>query len=422
MKTGGKKSKKMGYKTEKSVLFAAEKIIENAINLRATDIHIEPRDEQTLVRFRIHGALQDFETLPKNYSAKLAKHFKFLGGLDFSEKFFSQTAQIKHGDANIRISIAPTFLGEKTTLRILSAKSRVRTLEEIGLWGENLRLVKQAIRQPSGILITLGIGKNNTNFAILNEMISSERNIVTVEKHIEKGISNINQTEVKPRIGLDYARATQAALSQNPDVILIDDLRDAKTAELAFDAVSYGKFVILSLPIKKTSEAIPYLDFLGVPNFLLASNILAIISQDLVRTTSPNAVEFQKISKTESKALLNELGLSLSKLHTLEKSAKKHFGGEKLRTSADSILETPTLKQEVGEAGFTGLTGIFEVASFLDGKFGREFKNLVASKPNSAEIEDFLEDSNFTTQQTDGIIKALQGQTTVKEVIRRTGY
>lgn len=159
MKNGGQNSKKQGYKSEDSIVFLAEKIIENAINLRATDVHIEPREDHSLVRFRIHGSLQEFEKITQAQAKKLVKHFKFIGGLDFSEKNFSQSAKIKHGKANIRISIAPTFLGEKVTLRILSAKSRVRSLEEIGLWGENLRLVRQAIRQPNGIIITLGIGK-----------------------------------------------------------------------------------------------------------------------------------------------------------------------------------------------------------------------------------------------------------------------
>lgn len=422
MKNGGKNLKKTGYESEKSVTFLAEKIIENALNLRATDVHIEPREDHTLVRFRIHGTLQDFEKLPPIYSKKLAKHFKSLGELDFGEKIFSQTAKIKHGKANIRISVSPTFLGEKITLRVMSAKHKVRSLEEIGLWGDNLRRVRQAIRQPSGILITIGAGKNNTNFAILNEIISSEKNIVTVEKHIEKGISKINQTEVKPRIGLDYPQATKAALSQNPDVILIDDLRDKKTAELAFDASSRGKFVIISLPVQKTSEAIPYLEFLGVPSFMIATNVLAIISQKLIRTVSPQAVVFQKINKTESKVLLNEFKISASHLNNLEKSAKKYFEGKKLRTNQDLIVEIPVIDEKFAKTAFIGLTGIFEVVSFLDGKFGRELKNLVSLKPNSAEIEDFLEDFDFSTLKIDGIVKALQGQTTIKEVIRQTGY
>jgi type II secretory ATPase GspE/PulE/Tfp pilus assembly ATPase PilB-like protein len=347
MKNGGKNLKKTGYESEKSVAFLAEKIIENALNLRATDVHIEPREDHTLVRFRIHGALQDFEKLPPIYSKKLAKHFKSLGELDFGEKIFFQTAKIKHGKANIRISVSPTFLGEKITLRVMSSKHKVRSLEEIGLWGDNLRRVRQAIRQPSGILITIGAGKNNTNFAILNEIISSKKNIVTVEKHIEKGISKINQTEVKPRIGLDYPQATKAALSQNPDVILIDDLRDKKTAELAFDASSRGKFVIISLPVQKTSEAIPYLEFLGVPSFMIATNVLAIISQKLIRTVSPQAVIFKKISKTESKVLLNEFKISASHLNNLEKSAKKYFEGKKLRTNQDLTTEKSEFTQRL---------------------------------------------------------------------------
>ena len=418
MKRGGEKS---SYKSDKAVEFTAEKIIENALNLRATDVHIEPREDSALVRFRIHGALRDIEKLPKAYSQKLAKHFKFLGDLDFSEKNFAQTAQIKHGSSNIRVSIAPTFLGEKITLRVLSAKSRVRTLEEIGIWGENLRLIQQALRQPHGIIFTIGQGKNNTNFALINELVSSEKNIVTVEKHIEKAIPNLIQTSVNPRIGLDYFRATQSALNQNPDVVMVDDVRDPKTAELLFDAAARGKLVVASVPVQHISEVIPYLEFLGIPNFLLATNILAVVSQKLVRTAAKTALEFRKINKTESQVLANEFKVQIPAIHELEKSAAKHFG-EKTHTSELSILEIPQMKSEFSEIGFTGVTGIFEVMSFIDGKFGRELRNLVAHSPNSAEIEDFLDETNFVSLKTDGLLKSLQGQTTVREIMRRTGF
>ena len=418
MKRGGEKS---SYKSDKAVEFTAEKIIENALNLRATDVHIEPREDSALVRFRIHGALRDIEKLPKAYSQKLAKHFKFLGDLDFSEKNFAQTAQIKHGNSNIRVSIAPTFLGEKITLRVLSAKSRVRTLEEIGIWGENLRLIQQALRQPHGIIFTIGQGKNNTNFALINELVSSEKNIVTVEKHIEKAIPNLIQTSVNPRIGLDYFRATQSALNQNPDVVMVDDVRDPKTAELLFDAAARGKLVVASVPVQHISEVIPYLEFLGIPNFLLATNILAVVSQKLVRTAAKTALEFRKINKTESQVLANEFKVQIPAIHELEKSAAKHFG-EKTHTSELSILEIPQMKSEFSEIGFTGVTGIFEVMSFIDGKFGRELRNLVAHSPNSAEIEDFLDETNFVSLKTDGLLKSLQGQTTVREIMRRTGF
>ena len=418
MKRGGEKS---SYKSDKAVEFTVEKIIENALNLRATDVHIEPREDSTLVRFRIHGALRDIEKLPKTYSQKLAKHFKFLGDLDFSEKNFAQTAQIKHGNSNIRVSIAPTFLGEKITLRVLSAKSRVRTLEEIGIWGENLRLIQQALRQPHGIIFTIGQGKNNTNFALINELVSSEKNIVTVEKHIEKAIPNLNQTSVNPRIGLDCFRATQSALNQNPDVIMVDDVRDSKTAELLFDAAARGKLVIASVPVQHISEVIPYLEFLGIPNFLLATNILAVVSQKLVRTAAKTALEFRKINKTESQVLANEFKIQIPTIHELEKAATKHFG-EKTHTSELSILEIPQMKSEFSEIGFTGVTGIFEVMSFIEGKFGRELRNLVAHSPNSAEIEDFLDENSFVSLKTDGLLKALQGQTTVREIMRRTGF
>lgn len=421
MKTGGENSKK-GYIVEENIKFIAEKLIENALNLHATDIHIEPRENHTLVRFRIHGNLQNFEKLPIIHSKKLAKYFKFLANLDFSEKNFTQISNIKYGKSNIRVSISPTFLGEKITLRVMSTKHKVRSLEEIGLWGNNLQQVRQILRQPSGVLITIGDGKNNTNFSILNDMISDEKNIVTVEKHIEKAIPEINQIEVKERIGINYTQATSAAFSQNPDVVLVDDLRDSKTAQIIFNEANRGKFIILSLPVQKISDVIPYLEFLGVPNFLISTSLLGIVSQKLIRTTSPKAIKFEKISKKESQALLNQLKINPMILNNVEKTAKEYFDNFKIKTTQESIIEIPTINESIGDSGFIGVTAIFEVISLVNGKFGRDFKNLINSNPNSAEIEDFLEDSNFSNLKIDGIIKALQGKTTIKEVISRTGY
>lgn len=421
MKKGGKKEKNT-YNADISVEFLAEKIIENAFNLHATDVHIEPRENLTLVRFRIHGVLRNFQELPKSIYQNIVEHFKKLGGLNISEKTFAQNSTIQHGKARIRISIVPTFLGEKITLRMIRSRQKVRKLTEIGLQGENLRLVQQAVRQPKGVIITLGNGSNTTNFAILNELISNEKSIITVEKRIEKVIPEISQTEVNPRIGLDYFRATKAALSQNPDVILIDNLRDKQTAEQIFESASRGKLFIVSLPIQRLSEVIPYLEHLGVPNFLISTNILAIISQTLVRTISANALKWKKINKIESQVLLKEFGINISKLHEIEKSAKKHLANQKLRTSSSDILEVPILNEEIGDMGYIGSTGIFEVASLLNGKFGSKFKNLISTSPNSAEIEDFLDDEKFTTLKIDGIAKSLSGETSLKEILRKTGY
>ena len=176
--------------SEKAVRFAAETIIENALNLHATDVHIEPRDGLTMVRLRIEGILKVANQLPADISPKLVRYFKKLAGLNTREKNFSQTGTISHGGARIRISISPVLSGEKITLRLIRARTSLRKLDEVGLWGENLLLVRQALRQPRGIIFTVGDGRNTTNFAILNELNTSEKNIVTVEKSVEKFLKN----------------------------------------------------------------------------------------------------------------------------------------------------------------------------------------------------------------------------------------
>ena len=417
MKEGGKISKIKEIKFENSVKFAAESIIENALNLHATDVHIEPREDSTLVRFRINGVLKTVNEFSKDFLPKLAKYFKHLGGLNFSEKTFPQSATVRHGEARIRISTTPVFLGEKVTLRLIRARKSIRKLNEIGLWGENLQQIQQILRQPRGIVFTIGEGNNTTNFSIL-------KNIVTIEKNIEKTIPGINQTEINPRIGLDYFEMTKSALSQNPDILYIDNLKDSKTAELIFDASMRGKFIIASLPVQKISEIIPFLNYLGIEPFLISANVLGMISQTLIRTVSKKAISKTKISKEESSLILQEFKTTGVKIHQLEKDFrdKVHLKG-KLSTSSNAILELPVIrKKENYELAFSGNTAIFEVLSLINGKISKEIKSLIQLKPTSTEIEEILSINNFKNMKLDGLVKVLQNETILPELMRKTGF
>lgn len=424
MENGGKNSKIKEVKFEKTIKFTAESIIENALNLHATDVHIEPRENSVLVRFRIGGVLKNMSELPKKDLPKITKYFKYLAGLNFSEKTFPQSATIHYGEARIRISTAPVFLGEKITLRLMRARKHVRKLNEIGLWGENLRSVEQILRQPRGIVFTVGDGSNTTNFSILNELNSSEKNIVTIEKTIEKTISGINQTEINPKIGLGYFEMTKSALSQNPDIIYIDSLNDRKTAELIFDSAMRGKFIIASVPVRKTSEVIPFLNHLGIEPFLIIANVLGIISQTLVRTISKKSIVSAKISKDESSLILQEFNVSPLRIHQLEKDFKseKHSKNT-LATSSNSILNLPTIKKNISpDIAFAGTTGIFEVLDLLEGRISKEIKELIPVNPSSIEIEEILSANNFINLRIDGLLKVLQKETVLSELMRRTGF
>ena len=364
MKTGGNSKQTSAREiSEKATKYAAESIIENALNMHATDVHIEPRDGSTLVRFRIHGILRIINQLPAKTSSQLTNYFKKLAGLDVREKNFSQVSTIFHGKARIRVSVSPVFGGEKITLRMIRARTSLRKLNEVGLWGENLRLVKQAIRQPRGMIFTVGDGKNTTNFAILNELNTSEKNIVTVENRIEKLLPGVNQIETKTKIGFTTFEATQAALNQNPDIIYIDELIDPRVAQLAVDAAMRGKLIIASLPIANASDVLPFLQSLGINPFLLSANTVAIIGQTLVRTTAPSALGQIKISKTESKTILNNFEVKADELHQLEKLAKKEIiPKNKISTNSEQVTALNILKSAEAQAGFIGSTGIFEIS------------------------------------------------------------
>ncbi len=424
MENGGKNSKIKEVKFEKTIKFTAESIIENALNLHATDVHIEPRENSVLVRFRIGGVLKNMSELPKKDFPKITKYFKSLAGLNFSEKTFPQSSTIHYGEARIRISTTPVFLGEKITLRLIRARKYVRKLNEIGLWGENLRAVEQILRQPRGIVFTVGDGSNTTNFSILNELNSSEKNIVTNEKTIEKTIAGINQTEINPKIGLGYFEMTKSALSQNPDILYIDNLNDRKTVELIFDSAMRGKFIIASVPVRKTSEVIPFLNHLGIEPFLIIANVLGIISQTLIRTISKKSTANVKISKEESSLILQEFNISPLRIHQLEKDFKNEkYPNNSLATSSNSILNLPSIKKNISpEIAFSGTTGIFEVLSLLEGKISKEIKELIPVNPSSVEIEEILSMNNFVNLRTDGLLKVLQKETVLSELMRRTGF
>lgn len=424
MKNGGNSLKIKEVKFEKTIKFTAESIIENALNLHATDVHIEPRENSVLVRFRIGGVLKNMSEIPKKDFPKITKYFKSLAGLNFSEKTFPQSSTIHYGEARIRISTTPVFLGEKITLRLMRARKYVRKLNEIGLWGENLRAVEQILRQPRGIVFTVGDGSNTTNFSILNELNSSEKNIVTIEKTIEKTITGINQTEINPKIRLGYFEMTKSALSQNPDILYIDNLNDRKTAELIFDSAMRGKFIIASAPVRKTSEVIPFLNHLGIEPFLIIANVLGIISQTLMRTISKKSTANVKISKEESSLILQEFNISPLRIHQLEKDFKNEkYPNNSLATSSNSILNLPSIKKNISpEIAFSGTTGIFEVLSLLEGKISKEIKELIPVNPSSVEIEEILSINNFVNLRTDGLLKVLQKETVLSELMRRTGF
>ncbi len=306
----------------------------------------------------------------------------------------------------------------------MRARKYVRKLNEIGLWGENLRAVEQILRQPRGIVFTVGDGSNTTNFSILNELNSSEKSIVTIEKTIEKTITGINQTEINPKIGLGYFEMTKSALSQNPDIIYIDNINDRKTAELIFDSAMRGKFIIASVPVRKTSEVIPFLNHLGIEPFLIIANVLGVISQTLMRTISKKSTVNVKISKEESSLILQEFNISPLRIHQLEKDFKNEkYPNNSLATSSNSILNLPSIKKNISpEIAFSGTTGIFEVLSLLEGKISKEIKELIPVNPSSVEIEEILSMNNFVNLRTDGLLKVLQKETVLSELMRRTGF
>ena len=216
----------------------------------------------------------------------------------------------------------------------------------------------------------------------------------------------------------------KSALSQNPDILYIDNLKDSKTAGLIFDASMRGKFIIASLPVQKISEIIPFLNYLGIEPFLISANVLGMISQTLIRTVSKKAISKTKISKEESSLILQEFKTTGAKIHQLEKDFRdKVHPKNKLSTSSNAILELPIIrKKENYELAFSGNTAIFEVLSLINGEISKEIKNLIQIKPTSVEIEEILSANNFRNMKLDGLAKVLQNETILPELMRKTGF
>lgn len=420
-------AKKANVKTEndRAVKYAAEAIIENALNMHATDVHIEPRDGLTLIRLRVNGLLKVTNQLPADVSPKLVRHFKRLGGLNQREKNFPQTATIPHGKAKIRISTSPVVDGEKITLRLIRARTSLRSLDQIGLWGENLRLVRQAIRQPRGIIFTVGDGRNTTNFSILTELNSPEKNIVTVERQIEKVLPGANQTEIKPSIGLDYIQSTQAALNQNPDIIMVDEVATSFTAKLLFEASMRGKLIIASLPVPTAADVLPFLVNLDISPFIISANTNAIIGQTLVRSTSPSSMTSRKLKRNESSVILKEFETTSAEVFKLEKLARKYNLGTSsdLNSTKDYIDQLPELKNKTNDPSFdyVGSTGIFEIFSFINGDTADKLRDFALTQPSSTEVDNYARKIGITSLKLDGLVKNLRGLTTLEEVLRKAG-
>jgi general secretion pathway protein E len=385
--------------SEGPVIRLVNLIISRAIEKRASDIHLEPFEDHFRVRYRIDGVLIDVESPPKRLQAAIISRVKIMAKLNIAERRLPQDGRImlrvKGKEIDFRVSSVPTIHGESIVLRILDKSSIVLDIDRLGFPEDILGGFKDLIQNPHGIILVTGptgSGKTTTLYCALQKINSPELKIITVEDPVEYQLPGVNQIQVKPAIGLTFANALRSIVRQDPDVILIGEIRDAETAEIAIHSAMTGHLVLSTLHTNDAPSAITRLVDMGMEDYLLSSTILGILAQRLVRVSCPSC----RIPYTPDPAILKEMklvGVSLegSEIHEVRGC------------------------EECGRTGYWGRVGIFE---FL--RISEDIQKLILEKKDSNIIKEAARKYGMRTLREDGWLKVKQGVTTVSEVLRVT--
>jgi type IV pilus assembly protein PilB len=417
-------------------------IIEGAIKASASDVHVEPREGYVSIRYRIDGILREVNKLPKKVHGALVSRIKILSNLKIDERRVPQDGRFKIELNGIlyalRVSTLPISEGEKVVMRILNEGTKALTLEELGYWGPALATINHAIVQPHGmVLITgpTGSGKSTSLFSILSILNRPEVNISTIEDPIEYKIFGANQTQVNPQAGMTFAAGLRALLRQDPNIIMVGEIRDTETANLAVQAALTGHLVFATLHTNNAATCLPRLLDMSIEPFLIASTVRAVVGQRLVRRLCPLCRKSYEPEEVTLKQIYSTFNIkdtaNMQKIHQLELKAiedgigKSATGAKDAKSvNAPSTSETKILRlwsanpegcNECGHNGYHGRIGVYEALDNTE-----EIQKLIVGNGTSEVIQNQAIKEGMITMQTDGFIKALRGQTTIEEILRVT--
>ncbi len=412
-------------------------IIEYAIKQGASDIHIEPHEDFVSIRYRIDGQLRETNRLPKKIISALVSRIKILSNLKIDERRAPQDGRFKvafgSGEYALRVSTLPIVDGEKVVMRILDESTRASSLKELGFWGKNLESLEKALTSPHGMILftgPTGSGKSTSLFSILSRLNQPSVNISTVEDPVEYKIPGVNQVQVNPQAGMTFANGLRALLRQDPNIIMVGEIRDSETANLAIQAALTGHLVFSTLHTNNASTALPRLLDMGIEPFLIASTMRAVIAQRLVRRLVPENTEIYHPDETTVKRIRTAFGLndsaSMDRIHKLEQqfvqsdldmvlNSSKPIAHAEPSSNGQTISKLWRLKGQSGATSFRGRLGIYEVLPI-----SLPIQKLIIGGAPSEEIQVEAIKEGMISMQTDGLIKALQGQTTLEEIMRVT--
>jgi len=402
--------------TDLPVVRIVDTLLEYAVFEEASDIHIEPGEKEIIIRYRIDGILRQVMVLPKNALDGIVARIKILSNLKVDEHRLPQDGRFKiqsdQYKISLRVSIIPTYDGEKMVIRILDEKNQLLTLEQLGLLPKALEAIKTNLKKPHGMILVTGptgSGKTSTLYSILNVLNRPEVNISTIEDPIEYRMGHINQSQVNTKIGFTFANGLRSFLRQDPDIIMVGEIRDQETANIAIHAALTGHLVLSTLHTNDAIGTIPRLLDMGVAAFMISSTLTMIISQRLVRKICIKCIESYTLDKKE-----------IAELHKLFdiKHIMKVLAREKAIASQNQKFETLLFYRGKGckqcnNSGYKGRIGIYEVVEITP-----DIKNLISHNTTAENIAKVINEKGLITIAEDGFIKAKNGITSIAEVIR----
>ena len=404
------------------VVKIVDTLLKHAILQSASDIHIEPEEKDVVIRYRVDGVLHDAMTLPKIILSGIVARIKILSNLKIDEHRLPQDGRFKVETSDykiaFRVSIIPVFDGEKIVMRLLSESSGVLSLKQIGFRGRDLEVIQNEVKKPNGMILVVGptgSGKTTTLYTILGILNTTEVNISTLEDPVEYRMPRINQSQINTKINFTFASGLRSLLRQDPDIIMVGEIRDGETAELAVHAALTGHLVLSTLHTNSSAGTLPRITDMGIEPFLIASTANVIVSQRLVRKICPECKKEYVLDKDTYNSISQNFDVdSMAEIFRKEKIVKKEY-----KSNEEMWLNLKFFKGEgcdkCRKEGYKGRIGVFEVLEVSD-----KIAKLINNRAIVSEIEAEGVKEGMTTMIEDGFIKAAQGITTIEEVMRVT--